>query len=259
MMTDASIIPGLRAGGVSLGGWCAVPSALSAEAMARSGFGWVCVDMQHGVADYADACEMIRAIETGGSLPVVRVPWNEPAMMGRALDAGALGIIVPMIQTVDDARRAVEACLYPPLGRRSFGPLRVSMRDGPGYFAGANDRIAVLPMIETAEALEAVEEIMTVPGVAGAFVGPADLSLALGLTPRDNDGEPVFDQALARVVAACRGAGKFAAIYSTAKAAPLRLKQGFRMVSVSTDLTSILAGAQADLRAVRDAGVAASA
>jgi 4-hydroxy-2-oxoheptanedioate aldolase len=250
-VTDASLKSHLRAGGVSLGGWCAVPSALSAEALARSGFGWVCVDMQHGVADYAAACEMIRGIEAGGSLPVVRVPWNEPAMMGRVLDAGALGIIVPMIQTVDDARRAAEACLYPPLGRRSFGPLRVSMRDGPGYFTGANDRIAVLPMIETAEALDAVEAIMAVPGVAGAFVGPADLSLALGLAPKDNDGVAVFDQAIARVVAACKGAGKFAAIYSNAMAAPLRLQQGFQMVSVSSDLTAILAGAQADLRAVK--------
>jgi 4-hydroxy-2-oxoheptanedioate aldolase len=251
-MSDASIKPHLRDGGVSLGGWCAVPSALCAEALARSGFGWVCVDMQHGVADYAAACEMIRAIEAGGALPVVRVPWNEPAMMGRVLDAGALAIIAPMIQTVDDARRAVEACLYPPLGRRSFGPLRVSMRDGPGYFAGANDRVAVLPMIETAEALEAVEEIMAVPGVAGAFVGPADLSLALSLAPKDNDGVAVFDQALARVVAACRQAGKFAAIYSNAKTAPLRISQGFQMVSVSNDLTAILAGAQADLTALKD-------
>lgn len=250
---SASLKARWRSGEVTLGAWCSLPSPLSAEALARSGFDWVCIDMQHGLADYTQACEMIRAIDLAGAVPIVRVPWNEPGIIGRVLDAGALGIIVPMIQSVEDARRAVEAVLYPPAGRRSFGPLRVSLRDGPTYFAGANDRIAVIPMIETAEALAAVEDIVAVPGVDSAFVGPMDLSVALGLPPNDSDGTAVFDVAIARVVAACRKFGKAAAVYSNAKVAPLRLKQGFQMVSVTTDFGSLAMGARADLATVKAA------
>jgi 4-hydroxy-2-oxoheptanedioate aldolase len=243
-MTDDSLNRRLSGGGVS---------TLVAEGLARAGFDWVCIDMQHGLTDFAGASELIRAIDAGGALPVVRVPWNEPGIVGRVLDAGALGVIVPMIQTVDDARRVVEACLYPPKGRRSYGPQRAALRDGPGYHAGANDRVAVIPMIETAEALEAVDDILAVPGVTCAFVGPMDLSVSLGLAPADNDGKPAFDAAIARVVEACRKAGKIAAVYSNPKVAPLRIAQGFRMVSICNDLSVLLAAARSDLTAVRQA------
>lgn len=242
-----------KTGETALGGWCALPSAVSAEAVARSGYDWVCIDMQHGVSDYANACEMIRAVDLTGAVPIVRVPWNEPGIIGRVLDAGALGIIVPMIQTVDDAKRAVEAGLYPPLGRRSFGPLRVALRDGPDYFKTANERVGVFPMIETSDALASVDKILAVPGVTGAFVGPADLSVALGLAPADNDGAALFDDALTRIVAACRGAGKSPGIYSTAKVAPLRVRQGFQMISVTNDFGSLLMGVRTDLATVKNA------
>lgn len=245
-----------KAGEVTLGAWCMLPSALSAESLARLGFDWVCIDMQHGCMDYATALEMIRAVDLAGAVPVVRVPWNEPGIIGRMLDAGALGVIVPMIETLDDARRAVQACRYPPAGRRSFGPVRVGLRDGPDYFAGANECVAVIPMIETRAALQAVDDIAALEGVDALFVGPFDLSVALGLPPRENDGAAEFDAALGRVVAAARRGGKTAAVLSSARTAPARIGQGFRMISISIDLNAMAAACAADLAAVRQAPAA---
>lgn len=241
------------AGEVTLGAWCMMPGAMSAEALGKAGFDWVLIDMQHGCMDYETALSMIRAVDLSEAVPIVRVPWNDPGIIGRVLDAGALGVVIPMIQSAADARRAVDACLYPPAGSRSFGPVRVGLRDGPGYFATANARVAVIPMIETAQALEEVEQIAATPGVDALFVGPFDLSIALGLPPGDNDGEPVFDAAIARIAAAARSAGVATAVLSNAKVAPLRLKQGFQMVSVVTDINALTMAARADLDTVRRA------
>lgn len=236
---------------LTLGAWCLLPNALSAEMLAKGGFDWVLVDMQHGCMDYETALNMIRAIDLGGVTPLVRVPWNEPGIIGRMLDAGAMGVVVPMIQDAEDARRAVDACLYPPAGRRSFGPIRVGTRDGAGYFASANERVAVMPMIETADALANVEAIAAVPGVDALFVGPFDLSIALGLPPGDNDGEPLFDAALARIGEAARATGIATAVLANADLTPLRARQGFRMISVVTDAMVLNRAAAADLARAR--------
>jgi 4-hydroxy-2-oxoheptanedioate aldolase len=238
---------------VTLGAWCNIPSSLTAEILAKGGFDWVLIDMQHGCMDYETAVEMIRAIDLAGITPLVRVPWNDPSIIGRMLDAGAMGIVAPMIQTSEEARRLVEACRYPPLGRRSLGPIRALARDGMGYVATANDRIAVIPMIETTEALAVVEDIADVPGVDALFVGPFDLSFSLGLRPGDNDGEPAFDDALVRVNVAARARGIATAVLSTATLAPLRASQGFRMISVMTDSQALGIAAHTSLSAARTA------
>ncbi len=228
-----------------------MPGALGVEVVVGLGFDFVLIDMQHGPIDYNEALNMIRAADIAGVAPIVRVPWNDPASIGPILDAGAMGIIVPMIETVDDAKRMVDACLYPPAGRRSFGPIRVGARDGLQYFGSANERVAVIPMIETAEALTQVEEIAAVEGVDAVFVGPFDLSIALGLRPGDNDGEPVFDEAITKVINAANNAGIAAAVLSNAKVAPLRVEQGFKMVSVTTDNQTLASGSAANLAEVR--------
>ena len=238
-------------GDVTLGAWCMIPSSLTAEILAKGGFDWVLVDMQHGCMDYSTAVEMIRAIDLAGITPVVRVPWNEPGIVGRMLDAGAMGIVAPMIQGVEEARRLVEACLYPPAGRRSLGPVRVGARDGMGYVASANARVCVIPMIETVEALAAVEDIAAVPGVDALFVGPFDLSFSLGLPPGDNDGKPAFDDAIARVNTAARSQGLATAVLSTAALAPLRASQGFKMISVVTDSVALGMAAHTSLAAAK--------
>lgn len=239
--------------GAALGVWLSIPDALAAETVCGLGFDWACVDMQHGCMDYETALAMIRAVDLAGIAPVVRVPWNEPGIIGRVLDAGALGLIVPMIESVDDARALVAATRYPPLGRRSLGPTRVALRDGPTYVGTANERIVVLPMIETRGALDAVEEIVGLDGIDGAFVGPFDLSFALGLTPGENDGDAVFDDALGRVVAACATHGGTAAAFSSPARAAARVAQGFRMVSVIPDTGALASAAKSALDKVRGA------
>jgi 4-hydroxy-2-oxoheptanedioate aldolase len=236
---------------VTLGAWCMIPSSLTAEILAKGGFDWVLVDMQHGCMDYQTAVEMIRAIDLAGITPIVRVPWNEPGIVGRMLDAGAMGIVAPMINSVVEAQQLVAACRYPPLGKRSLGPVRVGARDGMGYVASANERVAVIPMIETAEALAAVEDIAAVAGVDALFVGPFDLSFSLGLRPGDNDGDPAFDAAIARVNAAARAQGVSTAVLSTAALAPLRVSQGFRMISVLTDSVALAVAAQTSVTSAR--------
>lgn len=238
---------------VTLGAWCMIPTSLTAEILAKGGFDWVLIDMQHGCMDYQAAVEMIRAIDLAGITPLVRIPWNEPGIIGRMLDAGAMGIVAPMINSVGEAQSLVDACRYPPIGKRSLGPIRVGARDGMGYVATANDRIAVIPMIETVDALAAVEDIAAVPGVDALFVGPFDLSFSLGLRPGDNDGAPKFDDAIARVNSAARSQSIATAVLSTAALAPLRVKQGFRMISVLTDSAALGAAAHASLAAARSA------
>jgi 4-hydroxy-2-oxoheptanedioate aldolase len=243
----------LRAGNTMLGVWCVIPSALSVEAVASLGFDWVLIDMQHGGMDYSTAVEMIRAAELAGVAPVVRVPWNEPGIIGRVLDGGAVGVVIPMIDDVASAKRAVAAGRYPPVGRRSFGPLRARARQGTAYRFEPDDGTLIIPMIETASGLEQAAAIAALPGIDALLVGPSDLSLALGLSPGDHDGQNLFDAAISTVIEACRGAGKSAAVFSNAGIAPRRISQGFRMVSLTTDIGALAAASAGILESVRKA------
>jgi 4-hydroxy-2-oxoheptanedioate aldolase len=240
-----------RRGEVAWGGWLAIPSTLSAEAMARAGFDYVCIDLQHGLIDDAAAAEMLVAINGAGITPFVRVPGNDFAAINRALDAGALGIIVPMIHTPEDVRRCVSACRYPPAGERSYGPIRAGMSAGPDYFGRANDLIACVPMIETRDAFEAIDSILDVPGVDAVYIGPNDLSLSLGQPPAaDNDG--VYQEAYRSILEACRAHGIAAGIHARAGLAAKHEANGLKMVTISTDLSLIQRGAAQDLELARN-------
>ena len=142
-----------QAGETTLGGWLSVPSSVSAEYMARTDFDYVCIDMQHGAIDYVDAVPMIQAILLGGNRPVVRVPWNEPGIIGRVLDAGAEAVIIPMVNSVEEAEAAVRACRYHPEGSRSAGPTLAGPRAEGPYHEWAADHVACIPMIESSEAV----------------------------------------------------------------------------------------------------------
>ncbi len=243
------------AGRTTYGAWLSIPDPLVAESVGRLGFDWVCIDMQHGVIDYAEAREMIRALRTAGAVPFVRVPWNDFGIIGKVLDAGALGIIVPMVNSAAEAAAVVAACRYPPLGSRSFGPTIASVLYGPEYFARANAEVACIPMVETRQALDALEEILAVPGVDAVYVGPADLSLSLGLPPRlDNGG--AFEEARLRIAEACARRGVIAGIHATAALAPRHAAAGYRMITVASDHRSLVEGMGRDLAAVREGGAA---
>lgn len=233
-----------------IGGWLSIPATLSAEVMARAGFDYVCVDTQHGAVEYQATVELIRAIEHGGSIPIVRVPWNEPGIIGKMLDAGAEGVIIPMVNTVEQAEAAVRACRYAPDGSRSFGPTLGRIRRDD-YVDWARDNVAVIPMIETREAVDNLPDILAVPGIDAVYVGPADLSLTLGLPPANNDGEAPFDEAYATIVAACTEAGVVPGCHASGPLTPRRFAQGFRMVTATSDQLAVADGAQIALDAAR--------
>ena len=231
-------------GATTLGGWLSLREPILAEAAGSSGYDYVCIDMQHGLADYEQTVVLLHALARTPTVPIVRVPWNEQGIIGRVLDAGAMGVIIPMVNSVEEARRAVAACRYAPIGARSFGPLAAGVRHGGGYYGSANDLVACIPMIETRQAVEAIDDILGVEGIDAVYIGPADLSITYGLPPAmDNPGEP-FDGALATVVAACQRHGVVPGIHSAASLAAKRHGGGFRMITVSSDV----AGAMATLR-----------
>ncbi|HEY7948793.1 MAG TPA: aldolase/citrate lyase family protein [Acidimicrobiales bacterium] len=247
-------------GGAALGGWLTVPSSFSAEIMAHGGFDWVCVDMQHGMIDFPQMVHMLQGISSTDTVPLVRVPRNEPGIIGKSLDAGAWGVIVPMVNSREEAEEAVAACRYAPAGIRSYGPLRANFSAGPDYFARANDEVSCIVMVETRVAVERVDDIVSVPGVDAVYMGPADLSITLGLPPAPDQTDPVFTDALGKVVDACRRHGVVPGIAGNAVTAVTRLEQGFRFVEVASDAGLLGLGAAAALARVRpDAGPATSA
>lgn len=243
----------------TLGAWLAVPSPVTAEAIARMGFDWVTIDMQHGLIGYGDCRTMLQATAATGVVALVRVPSQDPAMIGRVLDAGAQGVIVPLIDGADEAAAAVAACRYPPSGCRSFGPTRAALAQGPDYFSRANESLLCIPMIETARALDELDAILTVPGVDAVYVGPNDLSLALGLDPAQDHAAAPFVDALERIVESCRRHGVVPGIHTSASLAAKRIEQGFLFLPVSSDLGAMLQQARRDLGSVRGAGGGATA
>jgi len=237
----------------ALGGWLTIPSAFSAEVMAHQGFDWLCIDMQHGLIDYQTALAMLQAISTTETTPIVRVPWNDPGIIMKMLDAGAYGIIVPLVNSRADAEAAVAACRYPPQGTRSFGPTRAVYYAGLDYFAHANQEMCCIPQIETAAAVENLDEILSVPGVDAVYIGPMDLSISLGLPPQMDGEAPEYAAARQRILEACQRHNVAAGIHTSAFAALKRVAEGFRMVMVVSDLGALGRAVAEDLRSVRQA------
>jgi 4-hydroxy-2-oxoheptanedioate aldolase len=224
-----------------LGAWLSLGNAYAAEIAARTGFDYLCIDMQHGVCGYKQACDMITAVLLGGGTPIVRVPSLDVGIISKVLDAGAHGIIAPMINTRREAEALVQACRYAPEGGRSWGPSLCAMRHGD-YRAWASEHIVVLPMVETVEALEHLDEITSTPGIDGVYVGPADLSLSLGLrpSPYSNAAQPFVD-ALDRIVASCEKHGIAPACHAAGivGAVEARRAQRFRCLTVHSDALAV--------------------
>jgi 4-hydroxy-2-oxoheptanedioate aldolase len=242
-----------RDGGTTLGAWLSLSDPHLAEVAATAGYDYVCIDMQHGRSDISAVRYLLHAMARAPAIPIVRVPWNEPGIIGQALDAGALGIIVPMVNTPADAQRAADACRYPPAGIRSYGPLMVAARYGPSYPAEANAAVACIVMIETREAVERIDEILAVGGIDAVYVGPSDLSMTYGLTPRVDQSGDVFDAALKAVVVSCELHGVVPGIHANADVASARHAAGFRMVTVGLDAVSAARALRTDIAEVRAA------
>ncbi len=238
----------LISGGRAVNAWCSIPSSYVAEVIAHLGFDSVTIDLQHGAADYAATFAMLQAISTSPAMPMVRVPWNDPALLMRLLDAGAMGVICPMINTAEDARAFVGACRYPPLGYRSFGPNRVVQYAGSDYWRSANREVLLLAMIETRQGVENLDEVLSVEGLDGIYVGPADLSLSYGADPAMRPTDPGVVAAIARIVQRTIAAGLIPATHTDGpETARERLLQGFRLVTLQSDVRYMVNGASAAL------------
>jgi 4-hydroxy-2-oxoheptanedioate aldolase len=236
----------------AVNGWLAIPDGFAAETMAHQGWDTLTIDLQHGVSDYASMLAMLQAISTTPTVPIVRVPWLEPGILMRALDAGAYAVICPMVNTREDAQKLVAWTHYAPRGARSFGPVRALLYGGPDYAQAADDTIVTFAMIETAQALDNLDDILSVEGLDAVYIGPSDLSLALGCKPVFDDVEPKVAQAIDHILARARAHGLVAGIHNgRPDVARARVAKGFRFVTVSSDARILAAGSQQLLTAMR--------
>jgi 4-hydroxy-2-oxoheptanedioate aldolase len=251
-----------KSGGAAVNGWLAIPNSFATETMAHQGWDALTVDMQHGVVDYQAMVTMLQAISTTDTVPVVRVPWLEPGSLMKALDAGAYAVICPMVNTREDAQKLVAWTTYAPRGTRSYGPVRALLYGGPDYPLHADDTIVRFAMIETAQALDNLDEILSVEGLDAVYIGPSDLSLSLGCTPAMDDLEPKAAQAVDHILARAKAHGLVAGIHNTSPESALaRIAKGFQFVTVSSDARLIAAGAQqvmAKMRAAKAPAAGAS-
>ena len=239
-------------GQAAVNGWLAIGNSFSAEVMAHQGWDTLTVDMQHGVIDYAQMVTMLQAISTTATVPVVRVPWLEPGIIMKSLDAGAYAIICPMVNTADDAARLVSYTHYAPRGARSFGPVRASLYGGADYAQMADDTVVAFAMIETAQALDNLDAILAVEGLDAVYIGPSDLSLALGCKPVFDDVDPPVAQAIAHIVTRAKAHGVRAGVHNgRVDVARARIALGFDFVTVGSDARLLAAGSQDFLQGMR--------
>ena len=237
-----------------INGWLQIPSSFSAEVMAHQGWDSLTIDMQHGVIDYPNALQMLQAISSTDTIPMARVNWNEPGQIMKILDAGAYGVICPMVSNREQAEKFVQACQYPPKGYRSFGPIRGLIYGGSDYANHANDEILKLAMIETSEALQKLDEIMSTPGLDGIYIGPADLSLAIGQKPAfDNpEGSPTYEQII-NILKHAKKNNLVAGIHnSTPEYAQKMIDIGFQLVTIGSDQRYMSAGAKSSVSKLKN-------
>ncbi len=246
----------IQSGKAAVNGWLAIPSGFSAEVMAQCGWDSVTVDMQHGVQDYLSMVQCFQAMTAHPITPLVRVPWNEPGIIGKVLDGGAWGVICPMVNNRAEAQALATSCLYPPAGKRSNGPIRAAMYgEASNYQKTANDEVLVIPMIETQEGIDNIDEILTVPGISGIYIGPSDMGLSLGLIPILDREEPQILGIYEKLLASCKRHGKFAGIHNGTGAYAGRMVQmGFRFVTIANDSGLMARAARAEVAATRKAG-----
>ena len=238
----------------AINGWLAIPTAFSAEVMAQAGWDSLTVDMQHGVQDYLSAIACFQGMQPHGVTPLVRVPWNEPGIIGKVLDAGAMGVICPMVNTRAEAAAFVAACRYPPLGTRSFGPIRAGIygQAGAGFTDRSNADVITMPMIETKTALDNLDAILDVPGIDAVYVGPNDLALSLGIPPKMDSDDTTLMGIYETIIAATKKRGQFAGIHCGSGAFAARMqKLGFRLTTIMNDSGLLLTAARAAIEIAR--------
>ncbi len=227
-----------------------IPSQMVAEAVAACDLDYVVIDCQHGLIGFDDTVRMLAPLNVGGVTPIVRVPELSVANISRVLDAGAMGVIIPMVNSAEEAAAAVSYTRFPPVGVRSIGAARALIVEGADYYQRANDDVACIPMIETLEAIEALDDILAVPGIDVAYVGPSDLAVAMGYQP--GTAEQDFLDMLDHIVESCRRHGVRPGIQASPGVAADRLARGFQMVTMMVDLPTFRAALS---QAIEDASL----
>jgi 4-hydroxy-2-oxoheptanedioate aldolase len=250
----------VRSGAPVFAAWCGIPDPLVPEVMCREGFDCAVLDMQHGAIDYAVAIQGISSCALAGKPAIVRIPVGEFTTASRVLDAGAAGIIAPMVNSVEDARQLAAYTKYPPMGERSWGPHKALALSGLApldYLAQANSFVLTIAMIETRAAMAALDEILAIPGIDGVFVGPSDLSIALTNGATVNQLHPEVDKAMDHIVKRAKAAGKFASAFcGDGKRGAEVAAKGFKLMSLGTDQLLLRAGSRLALDEARVTGKA---
>jgi 4-hydroxy-2-oxoheptanedioate aldolase len=220
-----------------IGAWCAIPNAFTAEIIGLSSFDFVTIDTQHGLIGYPDMRAMLQALSRSNAKTMVRVHWNEPGEIMKALDAGAQGVIIPMVNSPEEARIATEACRYPPLGIRSWGPTRASLGRPDFTPEYSNEHVVCAVMVETVDAVARIDEILAVPGIDAVFIGPNDLAISAGLPPTSDPTDPEHERLISAILKACQAHDVVAGIScGSAELAQRWSNEGFRMLAVPSDV-----------------------
>ena len=230
-------------------GWASIANTFSAEILAASGFDSVTMDMQHGLVGYQKVVEMLQAVSGYNITPMVRVPWNDPSMVMRCLDAGAYGIICPMVNTKEECEKFVSACRYAPRGNRSFGPARAKIYGGDDYLEYADNTLLNFAMIETSEAVDNLDKILSVEELDAVYVGPSDLAITMGYLPGVYEKE--VEDCISYIVKTCKKKNIKAGIHCpNGKSVKERFDIGYNLGTISADSALLT---QASKREIFDA------
>ncbi len=242
-----------KEGKAAVNGWLQIPSSFTSEVMSKQGWDSLTLDLQHGLIDYSSMIQMFQAISASETVPMARLSWNEPGQIMKVLDAGSYGVICPMINNKDEAEQFVKACLYPPLGFRSYGPIRGVLYGGQDYFKYANEEIIKFVLIETAEALNNLDKIMSTKGLDGVYVGPADLSISLGEKPGFDKPEtdPVYKEIM-KILKHAQKNGLVAGIQNRSPDYAFKMiKKGFQFVTIGSDQRYLATASQESLNVLK--------
>jgi 4-hydroxy-2-oxoheptanedioate aldolase len=248
----------LRAGLPAVGSWLSLCSPVAAESMAQVGWDWLVVDAEHSPVGFDTMVNCFRAAQLGGAVPMARVPWNDIIWIQRTLDAGALGLVVPMVNTVEDARAVVSNMKYSTKGQRSFGGSRVAPYIDADYRDWADEHLTIIVMIETVQAVENAEAILAIEEINGCFIGPNDLALSMGLSAKEIGGA-AHEAAMQEVLAACKKTGKAAGKHCfNAVEVSERIAQGFQFLALMSDGALMMNAARTAFSSIDFSGAGAA-
>ena len=239
-------------GEVAIGTFIGIGHPDVTEKLSALGYDWLLLDGEHSPMSFETMQNLMQAMKGSATIPIVRVQWNDPVVIKRALDIGAYGILIPWVNNKEEAEAAIAACKYPPTGIRGVGPRRAALATGPDYLGTANDNILVAVQIETVEAVKNIDEILAVNGVDTVYIGPFDLCMSMYGTPPKWD-DPKYLEAFDIVLKAAEKAGKPAGMFAASSNIEWAVEKGFKFISIDSDDTFIMSAGNRALKKAKEA------